>query len=97
MGVDLMEIKRKMYLIGIDYYSCFLELIPLSTTTAHAVIEAVKAIMARHGVVEKLISDNGPQFSCAEFAKFSKEWGFEHITSSPHFPQRGIRESRSHS
>ena len=58
MGVDLREIKRKMFLVGIDYYSRYLEVIPLSTTTAHAVIEGVKAILARHGVVEKLISDN---------------------------------------
>ena len=94
MGVDSMEIKCKMF-VGIDYYSCCLEVIPLSTTTAHAVIEGVKAILARHGVVEKLISDNGPQFLSAEFMKFSKEWGFEHITSSPHYPQSNGESERA--
>ncbi|UYV67948.1 K02A2.6-like [Cordylochernes scorpioides] len=35
-------------------------------------------------------SDNGPQFQKvlgSEFSRFSKEWSFKHITSSPRFPQ----------
>ena len=32
-------------------------------------------------------SDNGPQYDCAEFSHFAKEWGFRHTTSSPKFPQ----------
>lgn len=31
---------------------------------------------------EKLVSDNGPQYFCDEFAKFSKQYGFIHATSS---------------
>ena len=31
--------------------------------------------------------DNGPQFNCAEFRKFAKEWDFSHETSAPLFPQ----------
>jgi len=32
-------------------------------------------------------SDNGPQCSLREFSKFAKEYGFEHSTSSPQYPQ----------
>ena len=40
-----------------------------------------------------LISDNDPQFSCAEFNKFADSWGFEHRTSSPGHPQsNGLAE-----
>jgi transposase InsO family protein len=33
------------------------------------------------------VSDNGPQFSSAEFDQFAKSWGFDHITSSLFHPQ----------
>jgi len=32
-------------------------------------------------------SDQGPQFTSKIFQDFSKEWGFQHITSSPRYPQ----------
>ena len=38
-------------------------------------------------------SDNGPQYSSQEYAKFAKQWGFKHVTSSPHYPQsNGLAE-----
>ena len=43
--------------------------------------------------MSQVFSDNGPQFSAAEFADFAQEYGFTHITSSPHFPQsNGLAE-----
>ena len=47
----------------------------------------MKGIFGRHGIPECLMSDNGPQFSSHEFQQFSKEYKFEHITSSPNYPQ----------
>ena len=42
----------------------------------------------------KIWSDNGPQFSAAEFKDFAKNWGFSTGTSSPHYPQsNGLAEA----
>ena len=42
---------------------------------------------------ERLISDNGPHYSSTLFKQFSREWGFEHYTSSPRYPQtNGLAE-----
>lgn len=39
--------------------------------------------LARYGCPECLINESGPQFTSSEFAKFAKEWDFEHKTNSP--------------
>ena len=48
---------------------------------------------SRHGIPDKLITDNGPQFSSIIFKQYSKEYGFQHQTASPHYPQsNGLAE-----
>ena len=44
-------------------------------------------MFARHGIPERLISDNGPQFIAADFAKLADKYGFTHTTTSPGYPQ----------
>ena len=43
--------------------------------------------MARHGIPYKMVSDNGPQFSSQEFKVFKDCYEFDHVTSSPTYPQ----------
>ena len=44
-------------------------------------------------IPEVLISDHSSQYSSSEFKEFAKEWGFEHRTSSPGYPQsNGLAE-----
>ena len=46
-----------------------------------------KLQFSRHGIPDRLTTDNGPQFSSTTFKHFSKFYGFEHQTASPHCPQ----------
>ena len=83
------------YLIIVDYFSRYPEVIKLKSTTSRAIIEAMKAVFSRHGIPETVVSDNGPQYSAEEFAKCAAEYNFHHVTSSPHFPQSNGQAERT--
>ena len=34
-----------------------------------------------------MVSDNGPQYSSEAYAAFARQFQFEHVTSSQHYPQ----------
>lgn len=93
VGMDLVQIKGKDYLLVMDYHSNYPELAGLSDTTAERVVAHVKAMFSRHGIPMTVISDNGPQFTSKCFKDFAEKYGFNHITSSPLYPQsNGLAE-----
>ena len=59
----------------------------MDDTTSGAVIHKLKAHFSRYGIHDQVISDNAKQYVSTEFENFSKKWKFEHITSSPKYPQ----------
>ena len=87
IGVDLCEMKGQNYLVTVDYYCRYVDIAQLPNITSSSVISKLKNSFAHHGIPETLVSDNGRQFPSAEFQQFSSEWNFNHVTSSPHFPQ----------
>ena len=87
LATDILELDGEHYLVLVDYYSNFIEVSKLNTTTSQAVINICKQQFARHGIPDEVRSDNGIQYSSAEFRSFSKEYGFKHTTSSPTCPQ----------
>ena len=90
---DLFHYKGKTYLLCIDYFSRYPEVVTLNSTTSKGVIEALKSIFAHHGTPETLISDNGHQYSAVEIKDFASTYAFEHVTSSPHYPRsNGLAE-----
>ena len=95
VGTDLFEYGDQTYLLVTDFCSKYFEIELLRQNTAICVINNLKKIFARFGISEKVVSDNGPQYSNTrnlfsnkhEFKKFAEEWGFSHTTSSPEYPQ----------
>ena len=81
------EWRKNAYLLVVDYYSHYIEILKLTTTTSADVIRQLKLIFARNGIPEELVSDNGLQYSAEEFACVAKKYGSQHLTSSPKFPQ----------
>ena len=78
-----------------DYYSKFIEVTKLTTTSAEEVIQQCKSIFAWYGIPAEMITDNGPQFSAKLFTDFAKSYGFSHKTSSPRFPQSNGEAERA--
>ena len=94
LGTDLFEWKGAKYLLIVDYFSRFIEIAKLTGESSADIIRHMKSIIARHGIPEIVFSDNGPQFSAAEFKRFADEYGFYHKTS-PRFPQSNGEAERA--
>ena len=92
---DLFTLNGSNYLLVVDYFSRYPEVVKLSSTTSPCVIIALKAIFSRFGIPEILISDNGPQYSSTEFEHFAQSYNFNHITSSPRYPQSNGQAERT--
>ena len=87
VGVDLCELHGRTLVVVVDYYSNFIEVERVTNLTTQGVTKVLKEMFARYGILDQVMSDNGPQFSSASFKEFAAEWMFKHVTSSPHYPQ----------
>ena len=85
IGTDLFEFRGEHYLLSVCYRSKFPEV--TKSTTSASVIQQLKRQFAMHGIPVKVLSDNDPQYSSVEFDEFATEYGFKHVTTSPHYPQ----------
>ena len=55
--------------------------------TCATIIDRLKTLFAEHGILDRLLSDNGGHYSSQAFRTFASEWGFDHVTSSPYHSQ----------
>ena len=89
VGADLLDFNGNSYLAAI-----YLQIAYMSETSSAATIAKLKSMFARWGIPDELMSDNGPQFFSGSFKAFAENYGFRHITSSPHYPQsNGMSEA----
>ena len=61
------RIEQNNYLLVVDYFSRYPEVVKLTSTTSATIISVLKNIFARHGIPEVLGSDNGPQYASAVY------------------------------
>ena len=93
IAADLFELKGSTYLLVTDYYSRFVEVQKLTTTTSSTVVRYLKTIFARFRIPALMVTNNGPQFDSQEMKKFAQTYDFQHTTSSPYYPQaNGLAE-----
>lgn len=87
VGVDMCHYSNQDYMIIMDYYSRYIEVIHMRQTTINDVVLKMKNVFARWGVPLEIISDKGPQIAAKAFKDFANEYTFKSITSSPKYPQ----------
>ena len=76
----------RKYLVIVDAYSKWPEIVEMKTTTAEETITQLRTVIARMGIPHQIVSDNGPQFTSEVFRRFAKAKGIKHVTGAPYHP-----------
>ena len=94
VGTYLFHWNGQDFVLVVDYYSRYWEIQKLYKTGAATTIKKIKNEVSRLGTPEIIKRNNGPQYNCSrEFKRFAKDWGFQHIPSSPEYPRsNGLAE-----
>ena len=88
IAADFCSYAAHDFLISVDCYSDWPDIVHMGhNTTTPRLITALQQAFCRSGAPDIVWSDQGPQFTSKMFQEFAKEWGFQHITSSPTYPQ----------
>ena len=84
IGANLFSHHGRDYFVTVFYKSNFWDQERLTNTKATTGIKKLKVDLVRYGIPKQLVTDYGPQFVSNDFRKFTKAWGIDHKTTSPH-------------
>ena len=87
LGTDLFYWKHFDFLVLGHYFSKFLIVRKLPSSTSSTVCKEIFNIFTEFGKPYIIRSDNGPCYVIKEFKELMKLFQVQHVTSSPHFPQ----------
>ena len=92
--IDYGEWNKIDFLVMVDAFSKWPEVKVVSSTTTQKTITVLSEIFATHGFPRMLVSDNGPQFTSAEFEDFLQQNDIIHYKSPPYHPSsNGLAEN----
>ncbi|XP_026290645.2 uncharacterized protein K02A2.6-like [Frankliniella occidentalis] len=96
IGLDILELNSKCYLVVEDYLSKWLEIKPLTSKNSKAVIDQLRLIFCTHGIPEIIFGDNNP-LNSQECHEFATSMGSKIVTSSPEYScSNGLAEKGVH-
>ena len=81
---DILMWEGKWHLVSTCHNSDWIEIDILPNTLTSTVVELTKAHFAKFGVLDHVVTHNGPQFISTEHKQFVSEYGFEHVTFPPY-------------
>ncbi len=80
----------------IDWFSRYVEAIPVKDTSEQSIIEALEDFTSRHGIPRRLVSDNAQYFRSKMIHQYEKRMGLKHTFVSAYRPQGNGRLERFH-
>lgn len=83
----------KLFLVVIDAYSKWMDVVVVNSTSAECTINKLRSIFTIHGLPEQVVSDNGSSFTSSEFKTFLQANGIRQVLVSPYHPSsNGLAE-----
>ena len=80
--------NHKFILVAMDYFTKWVEVIPLKTVTSKEMTEFVKEhIVYQFGTPQTITTDQGSMFISEEFGKFAASMGIKLLNSSLYYAQ----------
>lgn len=74
------------YLVVIDTYTKWLEVVKTRLITAERTVQMLQPIFSRFGIPSVMVSDNAPSFTSYKFKQFCQNNGIDQITSPAYHP-----------
>lgn len=74
------------FLVIVDAFSKWVEVFPVSSTSAEATITALRMAFAQHGLPDLIVSDNGPAFASEQYLDFLTCNGIRRMLVPPYHP-----------
>jgi hypothetical protein len=87
-------VQNLYFLVVVDAYSKWPEIVPTKTISAKATVDILRQILGRYGMPEEVISDNGTQFTSRLFKEFCDMNGIIHHFSPVYHPQSNGQAER---
>ncbi|XP_052123376.1 uncharacterized protein K02A2.6-like [Frankliniella occidentalis] len=86
LAADILYCKGENYLIVMDCYSKWLEIIKIKSKSAETINEVLSDLFSRYGFPDIIYSDNNP-FNSQVCLQLADTGNFKYIFSSPRYPQ----------
>ena len=93
--IDFCQKGPDQFLVVIDSHSKWLEVRHMSSTTTERTVGELRLIFVQHDLPEKVVSNNGVQFTSNEFAEFMSKNGIKHTLVPLYHPQSNGATERS--
>ena len=84
--IDLFFFGGQTFLILMDAYSKYMDIHKLNISNAQNVIGKIKIFCAYFGLIEEIVSDNGPPFNSSEFINWCERNHMRVTKSPPYHP-----------